>query len=317
MPQKPLRLALAQRICRPLPPLIAQRIRSIIYPWKKARVDAHEFEFRSQTGSLFKGRTSNFHAYPFSACGYYDWRNWAIALAVSSRGDRIIELGANVGTETVAFADIVGKTGRVFAFEPFPENIKWIQLNVERNALTQVMIYPLAVGKENGQVKFIPPLGEYESGAGYVSPSQPISNSQSLEVQCITLDSLYEELGHCTALFMDVEGAEADVLRGGKKYISAFHPVIVLEATPSLQERSGYSLETLFNEIRELGYTVYRVGRWKLTDIDLSTKRGGNWVCVPQARLGLLNAINRKLILCGLLPCIPGLNPLTKRTLAS
>lgn len=59
-----------------------------------------------------------FHFYPFIFHGFYDWRNIAVCSAVCGAGSSIIEVGGNVGTETVCFADIVGREGHVVALEP-------------------------------------------------------------------------------------------------------------------------------------------------------------------------------------------------------
>jgi hypothetical protein len=70
-------------MCRRLPPIVAQRLRSIIYPFALGIRDNLEVTVRSQTGSAFTGRTGDFHAYPFSVHGYSEWRNTAIALALT------------------------------------------------------------------------------------------------------------------------------------------------------------------------------------------------------------------------------------------
>lgn len=72
MTRKLFRLALAQKICRPLPPLISQRVRTVIYPQALAFRDDYEFEVQALTGSRFTHRTSDFHGYPFSVHGYYE-----------------------------------------------------------------------------------------------------------------------------------------------------------------------------------------------------------------------------------------------------
>src|SRR5690606_10295851 len=121
---KPIRLSLAQTLCRYLPPILSQRVRSKIYPISVAYSDDYQFSVQSLTGSMFESRTSEYHGYKFAVHGYLYWRAWAIALAICEPGDTIIEIGANIGTETVGFADIVGGEGRVFAFEPFPDNVQ-------------------------------------------------------------------------------------------------------------------------------------------------------------------------------------------------
>lgn len=313
MSGKPFRLALAQKVCRPLPPLISQRIRAFIYPQKRAFRDDYEFQVRALTGSWFRHRTSDFHGYPFSVHGYYEWRNWAIALAVCSPGDRIIEIGANIGTETVGFADIVGRKGCVYAFEPFSDNVKALQTNVALNNLKQVTVFALAVGALDGRVRFVTPPDEHASGVGFVAPTETGKHEPAIEVEAVTLDSFRQELGPCQAIFVDVEGAEVDVLRGGRSYITEFEPVVVLEASPRLLKRSGLDLHNLHQEVTSLGYKAYHIGRYGIRDISLSTNRAANWLCLPSSQQDAVASINWLIRRSGFLPCIAGLNPMVLR----
>ena len=110
-----------------LPPIMAQRIRALLYPRGSAYLDDISFEVRACTGSILRSRTSEFHGYPFSIHGYYEWRLLTCALATISEEQSIIEIGANIGTETVSFIDIVSSEGRVIAFEPFPDHVKSLE----------------------------------------------------------------------------------------------------------------------------------------------------------------------------------------------
>jgi hypothetical protein len=117
---KPVRMALAQRICRPLPPVVAQRLRELIYPWEVASRHNYQFVAAGQSGSLLKSSTAEYCGYRFGVNGYFEWRILAIARALCSRGDTILEIGANIGTETVGYADIVGPEGKVYTFSRYP-----------------------------------------------------------------------------------------------------------------------------------------------------------------------------------------------------
>ena len=46
-------------------------------------------------------------------------------------GDVVLDIGANIGYYTLIFARIVGEGGKVFAFEPDPDNFALLKKNVE------------------------------------------------------------------------------------------------------------------------------------------------------------------------------------------
>lgn len=312
---QPIRLTIAQRLCRTLPPVLAQRVRTVIYPASTARRDDYEFVVRAQTGSLLKSRTSDFHGYPFSVHGYYEWRNWAIALACCVRGDRIMEIGANIGTETVGFADIVGREGTVYAFEPLPSNVDSLRSALALNeGLNNVRVYAVAVSDQTTKVRFVIPPA-HSSGTGHILRSPAGDNVQIVEVDCVTLDSFQEQIGAPRLIVIDAEGDEIRILRGGRDYIKRFQPIIVLEASPRLLRRAAFELTDLYAEITSQGYIAYRISRLGLRKPELTRHlHSSNWVCIPgPVAKRTASRISGHLRKCGLCPCVAGINPLTAR----
>ena len=51
-------------------------------------------------------------------------------------GDYVVDVGANIGTHTLAFARLVGERGRVFAFEPQRMVAQVLAANAALNSLT-------------------------------------------------------------------------------------------------------------------------------------------------------------------------------------
>ncbi len=47
-------------------------------------------------------------------------------------GNRVIDLGANIGYYSLLFSNLVGKTGAVYSFEPNPNNVKIVEKRVLR-----------------------------------------------------------------------------------------------------------------------------------------------------------------------------------------
>jgi FkbM family methyltransferase len=62
--------------------------------------------------------------------------------------------GADKKFFTVRRTVLVGSSGRVFAFEPVPENVRYLREHARINALAHVEILEVAVSDRNGSVRF-------------------------------------------------------------------------------------------------------------------------------------------------------------------
>ena len=67
------------------------------------------------------------------------------------RGDVVLDLGANIGYFTLILPRLVGEEGKVFAFEPDPENFALLKKNVEINSYQNVVLVQKAVSNRNGK----------------------------------------------------------------------------------------------------------------------------------------------------------------------
>jgi len=320
-----LRLSIAKLVCAGLPPPAAGLVGKRIYPLEQGRRDALRFVRRGQTGSYFTGVTSDFNAHQFAIRGHNEWRNVAIAKALASPGDVIVEIGANVGTETVGFSDVVGATGRVYAFEPLPDNLEALSRTLPLTENDNVVLLPLAVGASAGTVRFAAPpptarsqgtghvLGPDERERGVVTYHERDVDWPMIEVEGVTLDSFADRLGPARIVFIDAEGAEVGILDGAKAYIGNHRPVLVLEACADHLVRQGATVERLHATLVELGYqsfAIRRVGLEPLTAPDAGVG-AGNWLCVPESSAELARAAEGFLRRCALMPRIGRLNPLS------
>jgi FkbM family methyltransferase len=250
----------------------------------------------------------------FGMHGYFDWRVIAIAGAVLRPGDIAVEVGANVGTETVALADLVGTQDKVFAIEPLPSNLERLRTLNDASGLRQVEVLPYAVSDSIGVVRFSPPADRAHSGIGHIV-GRDEAEALSIEVPCSTVDTLVGDHGPIRLMCIDVEGAELGVLRGGRVCLTRDHPVLILEACAPHLRRFGYGLADLHAELRSQGYRVYQVTKLGLSEPDLRSDDYSNWCALSEPVADLVGRVRRRFLACGLLPCLPGINPLTRRAL--
>lgn len=314
MPKNMIRRQTAKIVCRYLPPRVSEWVREIIYPWRVAIEDGYEKVVRSQSGSLFKASTNDIPSHRFIVHGYFNWLNIAIARALVSAGDCIIEIGVNIGTETIGFSDIVGAKGKVYAFEPVQRNLRIIKENIKLNNKQNIILYPFAISNCIKKKPFV--IFQNDYAIGYLlNTKRKEPNSGITEVDCKTLDSFLNEISKPRIIYIDVEGEELLVLHGGKKFIQKYHPILVLEASAKLIRRAGFTLNDLKSQIENLDYVPYKITRLGLRQIEESDlSLHSDWICIPKTEDELLvKKISRFIKKCALLPCIPGLNPITKR----
>ena len=91
----------------------------------------------------------------------YEHRFSAAMLGAIRAGDIIWDVGANIGYYTQQFSDIVGESGKVYAFEPSHENFQ--HLKAAAAGKSNVDVYNIGLSNKSGQVQFI--QGDDEIGA--------------------------------------------------------------------------------------------------------------------------------------------------------
>ena len=150
-------------------------------------------------------------------------------LAFLRPGDHVLDLGANIGVHSLAFAQTVGPTGRVISVEPQHYCFQLLSANLTLNQLPQVHALRAAVGEARGAcaVPRIEPTARHNAGATIVSTNAPPSEQAQDFVPMITVDSL--ALPRCDLIKIDTEGFEDRVVMGARATLQAHHPVVYAE----------------------------------------------------------------------------------------
>jgi FkbM family methyltransferase len=288
--------------------MFARKVSRKIYPTSQGHVDDLDFQVRAQTGSLFLGNTSDSLGHGFSLVGYNEWRLWAVARALSSPGDTIVEVGANIGTETVGFSDIVGSAGRVVAFEPLASSVATLERALSHARHRNVEVLPYAVGARAESIRMAVPAG-FPSRAQVVTEEE--GSTVTVEAESVTLDSMEDMLGRVRLLFVDAEGSEVNVIRGADSVLSRSKPDIVIEANPKSLEELGFTAAELREELVGHGYEIAKLERVRVSPVTETEFPGyQNWVCVQEA--DKLAELERFLRACAVLPNLPLVHPLRR-----
>ena len=156
---------------------------------------------------------------------YGEWSPGETALLGQFRrsGHYVVDVGAHIGTHTLAVALLVGERGRVFAFEPQRMVAQVLAANVALNSLANVHTYHLGLGAEDGALWLADIDYSREGNFGGVSldaVARPEGDSRpKYRVAVVRLDDFYDQ-PRLDLIKIDVEGMEVDVLRGAGGLIS-------------------------------------------------------------------------------------------------
>lgn len=138
--------------------------------------------------------------------------------------------GASIGFWSVLAARLAGPSGRVISFEPLAENVARIEHNVRLNHFANVVVRAEALGAADGVAHF---LVSGDAGWGRIGEEGSHLNEKvaEIDVPVRSIDSLVakNEIPAPTFIKLDVEGAEAEVIRGATQTLRAARPVLVVE----------------------------------------------------------------------------------------
>lgn len=147
-------------------------------------------------------------------------RDWVEATFRYGGPKTFLEVGAHRGTDTEWLSRINGVT--LHAFEPDPRN--------HPPSLPNVTLHRMAVSDADGRAPFI--LSESGWGQEWTHSSSlrrpkyhlhhyPVTFGATVEVETVTLDTFTQRqgIGHIDFVWADVQGAEGDMVRGGREVL--------------------------------------------------------------------------------------------------
>lgn len=171
-------------------------------------------------------------------------------------GQTVVDVGANIGYYTLLFARAVGPSGRVYAFEPEPNNFELLQTNVELNGYQNVVLENAAVSASPGTLRLFlndGNLGDhqtYDAGEGRAA----------VEIRAASLDEYFAaNRAPIDFIKMDIQGWEPAALAGMRGVLDANPDVVlVTELWPKGMHAAGFDARSYAAELEDLGFALFQ-----------------------------------------------------------
>jgi FkbM family methyltransferase len=197
---------------------------------------------------------------------YMPEREWCVSKI--KHGMTVVDCGAHHGIMSLIFANAVGTSGKVIAYEALPSNALVVEQNAELNHFKNIVVRPVGVGESNDLM----PISYNESNTVVLQnaiPSPAIDSSNVIKI--VRMDDDLPVGTKIDFMKIDVEGFDLQALRGMLKTLAQY-PMIDFELHNFLFEDRVLTLEKITSLLNSFNYS------WEVsgTIYDLPTSIGTN-----------------------------------------
>lgn len=208
--------------------------------------------------------------------GDFEPHFYNVAKNVIKEGDICLDCGANLGYHTVTMAKLVGKAGKVIAFEPLRVIYQQLNGNVFLNDLRNVITINAALGNKQDiiQMDYV----DVDNPNGVNIGATKVGGRGDI-VEMLPIDSVIKTAA--AFIKIDVQGSEVFLLEGAAELIKNTRPVMFVEVENQWLRCFGQTSETLLNKIMSLDYILVRI----------NTEYPCDHVAIPREKKHLLEHI--------------------------
>ena len=152
--------------------------------------------------------------------------------------DIIIDIGANIGTHTLAYSSLV-PNGQVLSFEPNQKNYNVLVKNVKQNSLDNVHVFLSGLSDYVGLDK----ITDYDPAEPGNYGTMKLDSTGTQVCFVNKLDNVCNFNKPVKFVKMDVEGLEPNIIMGGCNFIAHHKPLIQYEC---MSKNTAKAVEEIF-----------------------------------------------------------------------
>lgn len=174
-------------------------------------------------------------------------------------GMAVLDIGANIGYYTLLAAKLVGKNGRIFAFEPDSTNFSLLTKSIRKNRFKNIVLTNKAVSNKTGRGYLY--LCEDNLGDHRTFDSGDLR--QKIDIEFITIDDFMEKNQFdfkVDLIKMDIQGFELYALEGMNKIINYnTNLILLIEYWPNGLSMARANPKKLYDYLTSFKFKVYNI----------------------------------------------------------
>jgi len=226
--------------------------------------------------------TNNYIEWTVLSNGTYESEiNKLIRISLKS-GENALDIGGNIGLQSIRMSQCVGSAGKVYAFEPLNYLQQKFTKNITLNRADNVKLFPFALADAESEAEFAINTNSWNQGTFSLG-----DNSSGVEKQLVTIkiaDNIpeIEQLESLSLIKIDVEGFEFQVLKGLQKTLQKHKPRIIFVYDGNYWTKIGYTITECCSYLELMGYQFYQITPVGCEFVKTPAEiESGNLFCIP------------------------------------
>ena len=218
-------------------------------------------------------RIDTFQIENYGEIKFANWENPLVKSATISRenidfagkfikeGDAAIDIGANIGVQTIIFSLITGKKGLTLSFDPNPYVFEVLMENVKLYSnIGNIHPHNMAITDEDGDYYYNSSEASFNNG-GISKEKEARHGKYSLntKIKGIKLETFLEKnypeyIDKIKLVKIDTEGYDKEIIKSIHSFLAKYKPVVITECFGKLTSEARFEHFELLNSI---GYSLY------------------------------------------------------------
>ena len=197
------------------------------------------------------------HFHPFYKFLYFiykhltDRRQISWVKSVGKDGMTVVDIGANIGFYSILLSRLVGKSGKVYAFEPDLTNFGLLMKNTKR--YKNIHLCNVAVGEKDETITLY--LSKHMNVDHHTYKTDEARDTKN--ITCISLNTFFAKKGTIDFIKSDIQGFDYFAMKGARKLITRQkHIAILSEFWPYGLMKAGVSAKEYLKLLNELKLKV-------------------------------------------------------------
>lgn len=210
--------------------------------------------YRTRFGDFFWLNKESYLDQSIINTGIWEDATTAAIRSLVKKGDIVLDIGANIGYDTVIMSKIIGDEGIIYSFEPTDYYSKVLEKNIKANDLKNCEVVKVGLSDKQESLKI-----EIGSSSATIHVPDNIFLKSSEQIELDTLENFVREknLERIDFIKMDIDGHEPLVLEGGWNVLEKFNPMVLLEVNHLNYLEAGYNAWDFYQTLVSKGYRIY------------------------------------------------------------